>query len=145
MDCRHLEACDFSHETKGINGHDEKARIWRKRDEGLRPYLVKKKKEQNKFDVMIWVVSVGRARELWLQWNRYEEILEENCLSWSAQYLDLNIIENKWLYITRKLQSRSGAVKLKAELIEEIRRLEPESRLLTLRACMARYKSKFSK
>ena len=91
---------------------------------------------------MIWVVSVGRARELWLQWNRYEEILEENCLSWSAQYLDLNIIENKWLYITRKLQSRSGAVKLKAELIEEIRRPEPESRLLTLRASMARYKSK---
>ena len=91
---------------------------------------------------MIWVVSVGRARELWRQSNRYDEILEENCLSRPAQYLDLNIIENVWLYITRKLQSRSGAVKLKAELIEEIRRPEPESRLLTLRASMARYKSK---
>ena len=58
---------------------------------------------------MIWVVSVGRARELWRQSNRYDEILEENCLSRPAQYLDLNIIENVW-------QTRSGTVKLKADL-----------------------------
>ena len=31
--------------------------------------------------------------------------------------------KNVWLYIKRKLQSRSGAVKSKADLIEEIRRI----------------------
>ena len=44
-----------------------------------------------------------------------------NCLSWPAQSPDLNVIEIMWLFIKRKLQSCSWAVKSKADLIEEIR------------------------
>ena len=57
------------------------------------------------------------------------------CLSLPAQSPDLIMIENVWLYIKRKLQFCSGAVKSKADLIEEI----------TFRACMAQYQSQFSK
>ena len=43
----------FSDETKIMIGHDERVKIWRKRDEGWRTDIVHKKTEQNKIEVMI--------------------------------------------------------------------------------------------
>lgn len=41
-----------------------------------------------------------------------------NCLSWPAQSSDINIIENLWLLIKRKLQARICFIKSKNDLIE---------------------------
>ena len=65
-----------------------------------------------------------------LKYQEIQEYMVRNnitCQSWPAQSPDLIMIEHVWLYIKRKLQSCSGAVKSKANLIEEI----------TFRACMA--------
>ena len=84
MDCRQLEACDFSDETKMMIGHDERVRIWRKRDESWRPDLVQKKTEQSKFEIMIWgcICWDGVGTMAPVERNiislKYVEILEEN-------------------------------------------------------------------
>ena len=73
----------FFDETKIMIGYDERARIWRKRDEGWRPDLVQKKTEQNKFEVMIWGCicweGVGTMAPVEGNINslKYQEILEE--------------------------------------------------------------------
>lgn len=44
-------------------------------------------------------------------------------LSWPAQPLDLNIIENLWLLIKRKLQSRKQNINSSADLFQEIQNI----------------------
>ena len=41
-------------------------------------------------------------------------------MSWPAQSPDINIIENIWLYIKRKLQGRVGRIENKDDLFREI-------------------------
>lgn len=49
-----LKRVIFSDESKIMIGHDERVRIWRKKDEGWRPDLVEKRNSQAMYEVMIW-------------------------------------------------------------------------------------------
>jgi len=45
---------------------------------------------------------------------------EINSMSWPAQSPDINVIENVWLLLKRKLQACTGMIKSKNDLFREI-------------------------
>jgi len=74
----------FSDESKIMIGHDQRAYVWWKRDEGWRPDLVQPRTSQPKNEVMIWGcicwngVGTLAAVEGNINATKYQEILDEH-------------------------------------------------------------------
>ena len=60
------------------------------------------------------LVHTARSTQEYL--HRYDV----TCMSWPAQSQDLNIIENMWLLLKRKLQTRVGRIESKEDRFREI-------------------------